>query len=58
VGQASSLEEAKGVDSKTPKALRGGVIPLPSRLGGLVERHKLPSIVRGKALAEIEFCKM
>jgi len=37
---------AEGTENETPKASRGrewgGSFPLPSRLGGLVERRKLP----------------
>ena len=47
---------AEGAETETPKALRGERMgmwfPLPSRLGGLGERRKLPSGIRGGAPAE------
>jgi len=50
---------AEGAEIETQKASRregyGVTVPLPSRLGGLEERRKFPSGVRGGALAENEF---
>jgi len=55
------LRHRASVESETPKASRGeeweGSILLPNRLEGLGECRKLPSGVRGKAPAEIEFYK-
>ena len=53
---------AEGAEIETLKAegveegrVWGGVVPLPSRLGGLEERRKFPSGVRCRAPAENEF---
>jgi len=49
----------RSAEIETLKASRregyGGVVPIPSRLGGLEERRKFPSGVRGRAPAENEF---
>ena len=45
-GTVNQGANTQGAEIETPKALREGkwgwVIPLPGRLGGLGERHKLP----------------
>ena len=44
--------DAEGAETETRGGKLGGSILLSSRLGGLEERRKLPSGVRGRALAE------
>jgi len=44
--------------SKSSRGVEWEGYPPPEPTRGFGERHKLPSGVRGRAPAEIEFCKM